>query len=206
MMIDQSIRKIIEALRETGELDNTWIVYTSDHGEMMGEHRMVKKMVFYDPSVRVPLIIRPPGGTDPRKIDGIVELTDISATFRDIAGVEMSTSQFTSLLPAFDGAEIGKEVAISEAYGVAMFRTATRKLVVYEDTQEPMQFFNLEDDPLEDHNLVLSGGAEAEIEAMLDRYARPFLAIRPIRPARTLIERGSMAKNAFYLPGDIFVR
>jgi choline-sulfatase len=206
MMIDQGIGKIIDALRETGQLDNTWIIFTSDHGEMMGEHRMMKKMVFYDASVRVPLIVRPPGGMDPRTVDGIVELTDIAATFRDIAGADLPTSQFQSLLPAIDGQDVGKEVAISEAYGVAMFRTATRKLVVYEDTQEPMQFFNLENDPLEDRNLVLSGGAEEEIKAMMARYARPFLAIRPIRPARSLIERGSMAKNSFYLPDEVFVR
>jgi len=204
MMIDQGIRKIIEALRERGELDNTWIVYCSDHGEMMGEHRMVKKMVFYDPSVQVPLIIRPPGGTDPRKVPDMVELSDISATFRAIAGADLPTSQFQSLLPAFDGDSVAKEVVISEAYGVAMFRTATRKLVVYEDTGEPMQYFDLEADPLEDRNLVLGGGAETEIAEMVERYVRPFFHVRPIRPARTLIERGSMAKNAFFLPDQKF--
>ena len=67
MVIDQSIGKILDALRDTGQLDNTWIVYSSDHGEMMGEHRMVKKMVFYEPSVQVPMIIRPPGGCDRRR-------------------------------------------------------------------------------------------------------------------------------------------
>lgn len=206
MMIDHSIRKIIEALRDKGELDNTWIVYCSDHGEMMGEHKMVKKMVFYDPSVQVPLIIRPPGGTDPRKVPDLVELSDISATFRAIAGADLPSSQFQSLLPAFDGHDVTKDVVISEAYGVAMFRTATCKLVVYEDTGEPMQFFDLEADPMEERNLVLSGGAEARIEEMQARYARPFLGIRPIRPARNLIERGSMAKNSFFLPDQKFVR
>ena len=206
MMIDQSIGRIIDALRATGRLDETWIVYCSDHGEMMGEHRMVKKMVFYDPSVRVPLILRPPGGTAPRKVDDLVELSDISATFRDIAGVEMPTSQFRSLLPALDGDSVAHEVSISEAYGMAMFRTPTRKLVVHEDTMEPVQFFDLEADPLEDRNLVLAGGAEAEIEAMMARHVRPFLAIRPLRASRSIIERGSMGKNSFYLPDRIFAR
>jgi len=204
MMIDQGIGKIIDALRETGELDNTWIVYVSDHGEMMGEHRMVKKMVYYDPSVQVPMIIRPPGGTTPRRVDDLVELMDISATFRDIAGVDMPSSHARSLLPAFSGENVAHDVAISEAYGVAMFRSATRKLVVYEDTCEPMQFFDLEADPLENHNLVLAGGSEAEIEAMMEAYARPFLAIRPIRPNRSMIERGSMGKNSFFMPEAVF--
>lgn len=204
MMIDQGIAKIIETLRETGELDNTWIIYCSDHGEMMGEHRMVKKMVFYDPSVQVPLIIRPPGGTEARRVHDLVELSDISATFRAIAGADLPSSQFQSLLPAFEGGSVAKEVAISEAYGVAMFRTATRKLVVYEDTGEAMQFFDLDADPLEECNLVLSGGAEAEIEDMQARYVRPFFHTRPVRPVRSMVERGSLAKNSFFLPEQKF--
>ena len=166
---------------------------------------MVKKMVFYDPSVRVPMIVRPPGGSAPRKVDDLVELFDISATFRAIADVPMPTSHARSLLPAFDGAPVARDVAISEAYGVAMFRTATEKLVVYEDTGEPMQYFDLAADPLEDRNLVGTGKADDRIEAMLSKYARPFLSIRPIRPHRSMIERGSLAKNTFHLPGTVFV-
>lgn len=204
MMIDQSIGRILDALRDTGQLDNTWVIYCSDHGEMMGEHRMVKKMVFYDPSVRVPLIVRPPGGTSARRVADLIELSDTSATFRDIAGAEMPTSHFQSLLPAFGGESVAHEVSVSEAYGMAMFRTATEKLVVYEDTGEPVQYFDLAADPLEDRNLILSGGAEDRVQAMLDRYARPFLSIRPLRGSRTIIERGSMAKNTFFLPEALF--
>jgi len=208
MIIDDSIGRIIAALEERGQLDNTWIVYASDHGEMMGEHRLVKKMVFYEPSVQVPLIIRPPGGLAGgmagRRVDDLVELNDISATFRDIAGAPMPTSQARSLLPALSGQSVAREVAISEAYGVAMFRTATHKLVVYEDTVEPMQFFDLEADPHEDRNLVGTGADGGMIERMMDAYARPFLSVRPVRPTRGTIERGRISVNDFYLPGTVF--
>lgn len=203
MMIDDSIGQIIKALEDSGRLDNTWLVYVSDHGEMMGEHRMVKKMVFYEPSVQVPMIIRPPAGMAARRVNDLVQLMDISATFRDIAGATMPSSQAQSLLPAIDGLPVGRDVAISEAYGVGMFRTATEKLVVYEDTIEPMQFFDLEADPFENRNLVGTGEADDRIEALMAQYARPFLAIRPLRPHRGLIERGSMAKK-FYLPEEVF--
>lgn len=204
MMIDSSIGQIIDAVEARGELDNTWIIYISDHGEMMGEHRLLKKMVFYDPSVRVPVIIRPPGGCASRTTGDLVELDDVSATIRDIAGAELPGSHARTLLPALDGESVAREVAISEAYGVAMFRTATHKLVVYEDTLEPMQFFDLVADPLEDDNLVGSGRDQGVIEAMMARYARPFLKIRPVRPNRSIIERGRMAKNDFFLPGQVF--
>lgn len=204
MMIDDSIGKIIEALSARGALDNTWIIYCSDHGEMMGEHRMVKKMVFYDPAVRVPLIVRPPGGTTPRRAADLVELNDISATMRDIVGADLAGSHARSLLPAITGEDVAREVAISEAYGVAMFRTSRHKLVVFEDTLEPMQFFDLDADPHENRNLVGVPGAAAAIEAMMAAYARPFLRIRPIRPNRSVIERGSMSQKGFFLPDQIF--
>lgn len=205
MMIDTAIGRILSALEARGDLDNTWIVYSSDHGEMMGEHRLVKKMVFYDPSVRVPLIVRPPGGAQGRKISDLVELNDISATFRDIAGAPMPSSQAQSLLPALSGEPVAHKVAISEAYGVAMFRTARHKLVVYEDTLEPMQFFDLLTDPYEDRNLVGTGEDDGMIEQMLARHVRPFLRIRPVRPNRGVIESGTMSSRDFFLPADKFV-
>ena len=61
-VIDQAVGDMVEALERRGILDNTWIIYTSDHGEMGGNHRMMSKCVLYEPAVRVPLIIRPPGG------------------------------------------------------------------------------------------------------------------------------------------------
>jgi choline-sulfatase len=173
---------------------------------MMGEHRMVKKMVFYEPSVRVPVIVRPPGGCAPRAVPDLVELDDVSATIRDIAGAGMRGSHARSLLPALAGESVAREVAVSEAYGVAMFRTGRHKLVVYEDTLEAMQFFDLETDPHEDDNLVGTGRDGGMIEAMMAAYARPFLSIRPVRPNRGIIERGRMAKNDFFLPDQAFVR
>jgi choline-sulfatase len=206
MMIDDSIGRILGALSARGQLDNTWIIYCSDHGEMMGEHRMVKKMVFYEAAVRVPLIVRPPGGIAPQCAAGLVELNDISATMRAIAGADLPGSHARSLLPAITGDDVGREVVISEAYGVAMFRTATQKLVVFEDTLEPMQFFDLVADPHENRNLVGKPDAADAIEAMLAAYARPFLRIRPIRPNRSVIEQGSMSRKSFFLPDQVFAQ
>ena len=57
--IDDAIGGIIEALEAKGILENTWIIYSSDHGEMAGDHRLSHKGVFYDMAVRVPLVVRP---------------------------------------------------------------------------------------------------------------------------------------------------
>ena len=66
--------------RRKSLLDNTWIVYTSDHGEMAGTHGLMSKCVLYEPAVRVPLVIRPPGGCPSRVVDTLVEHLDVPAT------------------------------------------------------------------------------------------------------------------------------
>ena len=85
-LIDQRIGALLAQLEAQGQLDNTWVVYCADHGEMLGDHGLMAKMNFYRSSVRVPLIIRPPGGAGDRA--GHVESSpvqgfDVAATLLD---------------------------------------------------------------------------------------------------------------------------
>ena len=155
-VIDDAIGRMLAALQRRGMLDDTWVIYTSDHGEMMGEHRMLTKMVFYDPAVRVPLIIRPPGGCAPRVVPELVEHVDLAATIRDIADSAGDPSfEGRSLLGwAGGGTGLRRPAVFSENFGLGMVRTAEYKLVFVEDTLEPVQLFDLAADPLEDVNVV----------------------------------------------------
>ena len=192
-VIDRAVGEIIGALERTGQLDDTWIIYTSDHGEMMGEHRMLMKMVFYEPSVRVPLIVRPPGGraAGPEVIDDLVEQIDLAATFRELAGAPaVPESEARSLLPALErGEACGRDVIVSENYGFAMFREDRYKLVVYEDDSAAGQLFDLAEDPLEERNLIDAKAAAPVLERMMEQHVRPFLATSPARPHPGLVER-----------------
>ena len=85
-VIDQAVGDIVGALERTGWPDTTWIIYTSDHGEMGGNHGLMSKCVLYEPAVRVPLIVRPPGRRTPHVVDALVEHLDVPATVRAIAG------------------------------------------------------------------------------------------------------------------------
>lgn len=183
-VVDRAIGQIVAALDRTGQLDNTWIIYTSDHGEMLGEHMMLLKCVFYEPSVRVPLIVRPPGGCDARTVDDLVEQFDLSAALRDISGgPAVAESEARSIRGYVDGDDPERRaVSITENWGFASFETDDYKLVVDEDTLTPVQLFDRSEDPLEDHNLVADTGLADTIEAMIDEHARPFLAVRPKRP------------------------
>ena len=87
--IDRLVGGVVDALRETGQLENTVVIYTSDHGEMGGDHGIWQKQCFYERSVRVPLIIRAPG-EGPRRIADNVSLIDLLPTLRDLAGLPPS--------------------------------------------------------------------------------------------------------------------
>jgi N-acetylglucosamine-6-sulfatase len=82
--VDDGVEAIIEALRSTGELDNTYVIFTSDHGFMQGEHRIPQgKMVPYDPSTQVPLLIRGPGIPRGRTTKALVGDVDLAPTILD---------------------------------------------------------------------------------------------------------------------------
>jgi choline-sulfatase len=87
--VDEHFGVILDALHHLGQDFDDWIVvYTSDHGEMLGEHGIWEKQKFYEASVRVPLIIRWPKGFDAgRVVDENVNLCDLFATLCDLAGI-----------------------------------------------------------------------------------------------------------------------
>jgi len=191
-VIDDAVGAIVAALERTGVADDTWIVYTSDHGEMGGNHGMMSKCVLYEPAVRVPLIIKPPRGCAPRVVDSLVEHLDVPATIRAIADAPaIVASEGRSLLPALDGDEstTGRAVSISENWGFASFETDRYKLVVDEDLVAPCQLFDHHDDPNEDDNRLADPECAAVVEELMDTHVRPFLATTPVRPHKNPFAR-----------------
>jgi choline-sulfatase len=182
-IIDDGVGRIVDALSATGRLDDTWILYTSDHGEMGGDHGLMSKCVFYEPSMRVPLVVRPPRA-DPdggrRVDDSLVEQIDIPATIRAIAGAPpVAGGDGFSLL---DPGRPARNVSVSENWGFAAFATDRYKLVVDEDALEPCQLFDLHADPAEDHDLIADPGHRTVVDELLETHVRPFLATPPVRP------------------------
>ena len=172
--IDDQFARILTALDETGQRDNTVIIFTSDHGESLGDHGLLQKGCrFYEGLVRVPLIIAWPGKfVRSVRCDGLVELLDMTATILDIAGVpQPDHQQGKSLLPILTGETTAtdREFVRSEYFDAldnqftggtgtfaTMFRNRRYKLSVYHghglgelyDLQEdPWEFNNLWDDP-----------------------------------------------------------
>ena len=86
--MDAQFGIVIKALKESGQWDNTIIVFTSDHGYLIGEHFMWGKVMLFEESNKVPMIVRVPGVTNGSKSDGVVELLDIFPTLADLCSVK----------------------------------------------------------------------------------------------------------------------
>ncbi len=83
-LIDDCVGRVVAALENRGWLNDTWIVFSSDHGEMLGDHGLMAKKVFYDGAVNVPCIFRPPSGGAGWQSNALTDHLDITATLLDV--------------------------------------------------------------------------------------------------------------------------
>lgn len=182
-LIDDRIGDIMKVIEEKGWSDNTWFIFNSDHGEMMGDHGFMTKWNFYKSSVLVPCIICPPSGIKPRVIDNPVESIDLTATLLDISGAQpLEGSSGRSLLPFLEGTAKPKKAVFSEisnrTHDAFFVMVATdRYRYTYEaKTGTPCEFFDLKEDPDELNNLVNDSSMQSLMKELYRDYLRPFLA------------------------------
>ena len=157
--MDQWIGDLIQVLKDHDQFDNTLIIYTSDHGDMLGEHSLWWKHVFYEESVKVPLIMSWPGRIPAnQRCERVMSGIDVTATLLDLMGAPpLPESSGRSVLPELlnPGSANWQDVAFSE-YSSRLFapdegcyqrmiRDGDFKLVYHAGL--PSQLFNLADDP-----------------------------------------------------------
>ena len=150
-------------------MENTIVVYTSDHGEMLGEHGRWAKLVPQEASIRVPLIVAGPNVEEGGRSDALVELIDLAATFVDLVGLEVPNEwDAKSLEPLLADADADhRDVQISMLHDWQLVRTSEWKLVVTDG--EPSNLFNLAVDPHELENLVKTVDYEKIISKLIIR-------------------------------------
>ncbi|NOY80928.1 MAG: sulfatase-like hydrolase/transferase [Kiritimatiellaeota bacterium] len=179
--LDRNVGRLVDALRQTPFQPETHVVYTSDHGELCGEHGLWWKDSFYEGSVRVPLLWAAPNRRGPpRRVRSTVSLLDISATLADLSGgPSLPAGRGRSLGPflASDtgGIETGwPDEAFAETFTGAparMLQTGPWKLCVYAGF-ERVQLFNLENDPEERNDLGLDPDFEDVRRRLLAHLTR----------------------------------
>ncbi len=151
--VDWLMGRVLEAWK-AARGDDSWVIFWSDHGEMAGDKGRCSKSVFYEASVRVPAIIRPPGGTAPEMRAGLCSLLDLTATILDAAGCggEAPNVFGRSLLPGAEGWE-GRRVVFSEI-GERTMAFDGRWKMVCDSHGRTLKLFDLQEDPHESLNLA----------------------------------------------------
>jgi arylsulfatase len=166
-LLDHQLGRLLDALDRSGERQRTLIVFTSDHGEALGDHGLTQKGCrFYDGLVRVPLLFSWPGTVKEGLVsDALVELTDVMPTLMEAVGLPIPEgTQGRSLLPLLTGAappgqhrdfvrsEYYDAVALPHHTYGTMYRDRRWKLVVYHGI-DAGELYDLQDDPHEHANL-----------------------------------------------------
>ena len=154
--IDEKVGQILEALEEKGLLANSIVVFTSDHGDNLGDHDLPYKWFMYDAITRVPLIIRTPNTVGRGSRDGgLFSQIDIGPTLLELAGIPIPSRldgrSRRSRLEGPDSADVPEAVYAEENY-LVMIRTRTHKLVHYIDKPYG-ELYDLKQDPDELENL-----------------------------------------------------
>jgi arylsulfatase A-like enzyme len=162
-MIDTQVGEIIDALEARGDLDNTIIVFTSDHGDALGDHGHSQKWNMYQSTVQVPAIVAGPGIPRGKRGADNVALFDLGPTILEWADVPVPAwMEATSLCDYFDDGPAPERTKVFAEHSNDALLTGTRlmtmlldgkmKLVHFVDSEEG-QLFDLSTDPKEQINL-----------------------------------------------------
>jgi len=180
--IDYNMGRIFEALRDTGQWENTVILFTSDHGEYLGDHYAAQKCYFHEPSAHVPFVLRLPRPWE-RRVNWVenrspVTLADVMPTILDVAGSEPPEGiDGRSLMPIARGeTEKVGDFAFARGPVTREYLAATdgRFKYIWYPEGEVVQGFDLQEDPKELKNLAaddrLSPGLERLRKAVIEHY------------------------------------
>ncbi|MDP3416472.1 sulfatase-like hydrolase/transferase [Falsiroseomonas sp.] len=168
--IDHQFRLVLGTLREEGLLDDTVVLFTADHGDMLGTHGLWAKRIFYEDSARVPTILLGPAGdarTAPGSVDRrLVQLADVMPTLLDFAGVTPAAPMEGLSMIGDARREVLTAACRDDASATRMATDGRHKLIWYPNGNT-IQLFDLREDPQEMRNLA-GDPALADVRAKLE--------------------------------------
>ncbi|HET7769643.1 MAG TPA: arylsulfatase [Chloroflexota bacterium] len=183
--VDDQVARLMDFMRLNGHMRDTLILFTSDHGEMLGDHHHFRKTFPYEGSARVPFLLQAPPSLGLRSgvtVDSPVGLQDVMPTLLDAAGVEISeTVTGRSVLPllragsdnaAWRDAIHGEHSGIYSYDLGNHFLVSDRHKYIWWSQTGREQLFDLRDDPQEMRDLALAPNAESDLASWRDRMVQ----------------------------------
>ncbi|HXZ16795.1 MAG TPA: choline-sulfatase, partial [Roseiarcus sp.] len=177
--VDDQLGRLMAALRSSGLAENTIVILTSDHGEMLGERGLWYKMSFFEGSARVPLVVASPGRFAPRRVAASVSLLDLLPTLVDFAGgppeasaaVPVDGRSLASHLAGRRGHDeaVGEYLAEGAVAPIVMIRRGRLKFI--HSPADPDQLYDLAADPGERDNLAARSAHAATVAAFRDEVS-----------------------------------
>ena len=171
--IDSNIGKLLQTLEDTGLAEDTLIIFSGDHGDMLGERGLWYKMHWFEMAARVPLLIYAPGQFEAHRVAESVSTADLLPTLVELAGGQLDPGlplDGRSLLPHLQGLSghdevFGEYMAEGTTSPLMMIRRGAYKFIYSE--QDPCLLFDTRQDPHEIHELSQSAGHQALFAAFL---------------------------------------
>lgn len=185
-LLDRNIATVLDGLARSGHDRDTLVIYTSDHGDMAGEHGLWWKSIFYEGSAGVPLIAAGPGVTARGTVSAVANLMDLGPTFIDLAGAAaLPAARGRSLRGFLDGQGVADwpDETVSEIHSLhgdppgRMIRSGPWKLNHYHKHAEP-QLFNLVEDPGEWNDRAADPGCQGIRDRLMARVREGWNADR----------------------------
>ncbi|MDQ8183527.1 sulfatase-like hydrolase/transferase [Pelagicoccus sp. SDUM812005] len=184
--IDEQIGHILAALEKKGALENTIILFTSDHGDNLGDHQMIYKWLMTEQVTNIPLVFRLPNGARAGEVDSkLFSQIDVGPTFLEAAGLEsqprLDGSSAYQRLTTGDASSASDRVYCEDNY-LTMMRTEQDKLVHYAG-QDYGEYYDLAEDPDESRNLFDSPDHQGRIKELQAELLDWVLSSRYLRSA-----------------------
>lgn len=152
--VDEQVGRVIDSLKKKGVFEDTMIIFSSDHGDYLGDFGMIGKRQFYESNIHIPLIVRHPDNKECKTVDSIVSLTDLYATILDSAGLSYNQYDGDSLvLPCLsEKADVKREYLFAPSLAGYMVAKGPYKYCRYNNGVNVLH--NIEEDPAEQINLI----------------------------------------------------
>ena len=218
LSVDENVGRVLDWLDANALAENTIVVYTSDNGFFLGEHGLFDKRLMYEPSIRVPLLVRHPARIPAARVDRahMVLNVDVGPTLLELAGVPVPTRmQGRSMVPLLEGRDVPwRDAFLYEYYEYPAehcvrkhrgVRTARWKLIHFWEQPEEYELFDLQADPDETRDLAADPRHRATLAMLKSRLAelrRELGDVDPPGPAPVSGACGNGVNTGYGPPGE----